>query len=160
MCGVMTGIVRKRNKKGEPWAMFQLEDHSGTTESLLFATNFERLAPLLVEDQAVFIRAMALPEEGAATKISIQEMVPLEKAHVPLPSLISIKVRLGKDERAQALQQLFERKPGATQVRLRLESPRDFSVVLDVPVKVRPDREFRAAIEQICGAETIEVLGN
>ncbi len=32
MCGVMTGIVRKRNKKGEPWAMFQLEDHDGTTE--------------------------------------------------------------------------------------------------------------------------------
>ena len=70
MCGVMTGIVRKRNKKGEPWAMFQLEDHSGTTESLLFATNYERLAPMLIEDQAVFMRAMALPEEGAATKIS------------------------------------------------------------------------------------------
>ena len=160
MCGVMTGIVRKRNKKGEPWAVFQLEDHSGTTESLLFATNYERLAPLLIEDQAVFVRAMALPEEGAATKISVQDMVPLDKAHVPLPSLISIRVRLGKDERAQALQQLFERKPGATQVRLRLESPRDFSVILDVPAKVRPDREFRAAVEQICGVETIEVLGS
>jgi DNA polymerase III subunit alpha len=160
MCGVMTGIVRKRNKKGEPWAVFQLEDHGGATESLLFATNFERLSPMLVEDQAVFVRAIALPEEGAATKISIQEMVPLEKAHVPLPSLISIKVRLGRDARAQELQQLFERKPGATQVRLRLESPRDFSVILDVPAKVRPDREFRAAVEQICGAETLEVLGS
>jgi DNA polymerase-3 subunit alpha len=160
MCGVMTGITRKRNKKGEAWALFQLEDHSGTTESLLFASNYERLAPLLIEDQAVFVRAMALPEEGAATKISIQEMVPLEKAHVPLPSLISIKVRLGKYERAQELQSLFARKPGATQVRLRLEALRDFSVILDVPAKVRPDREFRAAIEQICGAETIEVLGN
>jgi DNA polymerase-3 subunit alpha len=160
LCGVMTGITRKRNKKGELWVSFQLEDHAGTTESLLFASNYERLAPLLVEDQAVFVRAMALPEEGAATKISIQDMVPLEKAHVPLPSLISIKVRLGKDERAQALQSLFARKPGTTQVRLRLEAPRDFSVILDVPAKVRPDREFRAAIEQICGAETIEVLGN
>jgi DNA polymerase-3 subunit alpha len=159
MCGLITGIQRKRNKKGEPWASFQLEDHNGSTEALLFATNYERLAPMLIEDQAIFVRALALPEEGAATKISIQEMVPLEKAHVPLPSLISIKVRLGKDERAQALQQLFERKPGATQVRLRLEAPRDFSVILDVPAKVRPDREFRAAIEQICGAETLEVLG-
>jgi len=160
MCGVMTGITRKRNKKGELWAVFQLEDHGGSTEALLFASNYERLAPVLLEDQPVFIRAMALPEEGAATKISVQEMVPLEKAHVPLPSLISIKVRLGRDERAKELQELFQRKPGGTQVRLRLEAPRDFSVILDVPLKVRPDREFRAAVEQICGVETLEVLGS
>ena len=62
--------------------------------------------------------------------------------------------------RAAALSDLFQRKPGETQVRLRLESPRDFSVILDVPAKVRPDREFRAEIEKICGAEAIEVLAN
>jgi DNA polymerase-3 subunit alpha len=115
---------------------------------------------MLVEDQAVFVRAMALPEEGAPTKISIQEMVLLENARVPLPTLISIKVRLDRTGRAQALQELFERKKGETQVRLRLENPKDFSVILDVPAKVRPDKEFRAAIDEICGAETLEVLGN
>ena len=160
MCGVVTGVVRKRNKKGDPWAVFQLEDHLGATEALLFATNYPRLAPMLVEDQPVFVRAVALPEEGAPTKISIQEMVPLENARVSLPSLISIKVRLGRGDRAEALQELFNRKKGETQVRLRLEIPRDFSVILDVPVKVRPDKEFRAAVEQICGAETLEVLGS
>ena len=51
---------------------------------------------------------------------------------------------------------LFARKPGDTQVRLRLELPRDFSVLLDVPVKVKPDREFRAEVEQICGPECLE----
>jgi DNA polymerase III subunit alpha len=39
---------------------------------------------------------------------------------------------------------------------LRLESPRDFSILLDVPAKVRPDREFKAGVEQICGPEAIE----
>jgi hypothetical protein len=29
-----------------------------------------------------------------------------------------------------------------------------------VPTKVRPDREFRAEIEKLCGAEAIEVLAN
>jgi DNA polymerase-3 subunit alpha len=51
---------------------------------------------------------------------------------------------------------LFRRKPGETQVRLRLESPKDFSVLLDVATKVRPDREFKAALEAICGAECLE----
>ena len=58
------------------------------------------------------------------------------------------------------LHELFQRKPGAAQVRLRLESPRDFSLILDVTERVRPDREFRKAVEAICGAESLEVLQN
>jgi DNA polymerase III subunit alpha len=59
-------------------------------------------------------------------------------------------------DRAQALSELFQRKPGDTQVRLRLEAPRDFSVLLDVASKVRPDKEFRAAVQEICGVDCIE----
>jgi len=62
-------------------------------------------------------------------------------------------------DRAAELHQLFERKPGETQVRLRLESARDFSVILDVPSKVRPDREFKAELARICGPDMMEVLG-
>jgi DNA polymerase-3 subunit alpha len=57
------------------------------------------------------------------------------------------------------LHELFARKPGETQVRLRIESARDFSVVLDVPAKVRPDREFRAELGRICGPDMMQVLG-
>jgi len=35
-------------------------------------------------------------------------------------------------------------------------SARDFSVLLDVPAKVRPDREFKAAVERICGPACVE----
>jgi len=29
-------------------------------------------------------------------------------------------------------------------------------VLLDVPAKVKPDKEFKAAVEAICGAECLE----
>ena len=61
---------------------------------------------------------------------------------------------------AAALQTLFSAKPGETEVRLRLEKPRDFSVILDVTVKVRPDKEFCAEVSRLCGAEAMEVLAN
>jgi DNA polymerase-3 subunit alpha len=151
-----------------------LEDRNGAVEALLFTTNFERLASMLAEDQAVLVRGLVLPEENAPPKISVQDIVPLDVARVPLPSLISIRVWLRKNgdaasrdaanggamDRAIALSDLFRRKTGETQVRLRLESPRDFTVILDVPAKVRPDREFRTEIERLCGAEAIEVLAN
>ena len=132
----------------------QLEDRTGSVEAMVFATNYERLASQVVEDKAVLVRGLVLPEENAPPKISVQDIVPLDNARVDLPGVISIRVWLGRNggvDRAAALEELFKRKPGPTSVRLRLEAPRDFSVLLDVPAKVRPDREFKAAVEQICG---------
>ena len=95
ICGMMTGLQRRRNKEGKPWAMFQLEDKVGAVECMVFTTTYEQVLPMLADDKAVLIRGMALPEEGAPTKVSVKDIIPLEVARVPLPSLISIKVRLG-----------------------------------------------------------------
>ena len=130
---------------------------------MVFANRYDELLPALKEDAAVFVRAAVLPEEGGPPKLSIQELVNLEEAHVNLPSLISIRIWLKDEnstEKANLLSELFNRKRGATEVRLRLEKPRDFSVVMDVASKVRPDREFRAELERICGPESMEVLAN
>jgi hypothetical protein len=93
----------------------------------------------------------------------VQNIVVLDNARVDLPAVIAIRVWLGRNgaldramDRAGALGELFKRKPGETAVRLRLEAPRDFSLLLDVAAKVRPDREFKAAVEAICGPECLE----
>ncbi len=161
LCGILTGVQRKRTKEGKPWAALQLEDLKGAVEAMVFNTQFERLNASLIEDQAVLVRGMVLPEDNAPPKISIQDITPLVNARLDHPSVIAIRVRLGANgngEKAQALFQLFSRKTGATEVRLRLEKPRDFSVILDVTAKVRPDKEFRAEIERICGPESVEIL--
>ena len=160
LCGVMTGVSRKRNKEGKPWAAMTIEDRNGSVEAMVFASSYERLAPEVIEDQAVMVRGLALPEEGGSTKISVQEIVALDNARINLPSVISIRVWLGKkngaEDRAAELEEIFRRKPGDAQVRLRLEMTRDFSVLLDVPARVRPDKEFRALVERVCGPDCIE----
>jgi DNA polymerase-3 subunit alpha len=162
LCGMLSAIQRRRNREGKPWASMVLEDRSGSVEAMVFTTAYEALAPLLQEDQPVLARGSALPEEGAATKMSIKEIIPLHLVRVSMPSLISIKVPVGRNglDRAQELRGLFDRKPGETQVRLRLESARDFSVILDVSAKVRPDKEFQAEVARICGRDMLEILGN
>jgi len=163
LCGILTGIVRKTNREGKYWAAMKLEDSRGMVDAMVFATRYEELLSVLKEDNPVFVRAAVLPEEGAPSKLSIQEMVNLEDKRVDLPSLISIKVWLrdeSSSEKADALKELFGRKRGNTEVRLRLEKPRDFAIVMDVSNKVLPDREFRSEIERICGPECIEILAN
>ena len=158
LCGVLTAIQRKRNKEGKLWASMQLDDRSGSLDALVFTTNYDRLLEYLVEDQAMLVKALVLPEESGPPKVSIQDIVPLEVASLRLPGLISIRVPLGTDP--TALSELFQRKAGEAAVRLRLEKPRDFSVILDVAQKVRPDKEFRREVERLCGPDALEVLGN
>jgi DNA polymerase-3 subunit alpha len=165
MCGILAAIQRRRTKEGKPWASLQIEDLEGSVEAMVFSTQYERLDASLVEDKAVLVRGLLLPEENAPPKISVQEIVPLEVARVNLPSLISIRVPMNgagngdlTADRAAALVTLFHSKPGQTEVRLRLEKPRDFSVILDITVKVRPDKEFCAEVARICGSEAMEIL--
>ncbi|MBV9405161.1 MAG: DNA polymerase III subunit alpha, partial [Acidobacteriaceae bacterium] len=163
ICGLITSIVRKTNRDGKYWASLKVDDGRGTADGMVFTNRYEDLLPALQDDSAVFIRAAVLPEESGPPKLSIQEMVKLEDARVDLPSLISIRIWLRDEtsaEKANALNELFGRKRGATEVRLRLEKPRDFSVVMDLASKVRPDREFRAEIEKICGPECMEILAS
>jgi DNA polymerase III subunit alpha len=163
ICGILTAIQRKRNREGKVWAAMRLEDRTGSVESMVFTTQYDRLLPWLVEDQAVLVRGLVLPEDNGPPKVSIQDIVPLEVARVNLPTLISIRVGVGTNgsvDKAEALNQLFAKKQGETEVRLRLEKPRDFSVILDVTPKVRPDKEFWAEVERICGPESVEILAN
>ncbi|HLH41284.1 MAG TPA: DNA polymerase III subunit alpha [Bryobacteraceae bacterium] len=161
LCGILTGIQRRRSKEGKLWASMQIEDLEGSADAMVFSTQYERLMPCLSEDKAVLVRGLVLPEENAPPKISVQDIVALENARLNLPSLISIRVPVngaGSSARAALLRELFQKKPGETEVRLRLEKSRDFSVILDVTAKVRPDREFCAEIVRICGSEAMEVL--
>ncbi|MGD0200445.1 MAG: DNA polymerase III subunit alpha [Bryobacteraceae bacterium] len=159
LCGILTGIQRRRNREGKIWASMQLEDLSGGIGCVLFTTSYERLMELLVEDKAVLLKGLILPEDGAPPKVSVQELVPLELAGARYPALISIRVPLGRSEDLPAeLAELFRRKPGETSVRLRLEKTRDFSLILDLSEHVRPDREFMAEVARLCGAEAIETL--
>ena len=162
LCGILTGIQRKRNKEQKLWAAMQLEDRAGSIEAMVFTTQYESLLTSLVEDKPVFVRAAVLPEDNAPPKLSIQEIISLENARVNLPTLISIRIPIGGSgkDRASALTDLFARKRGETEVRLRLEKARDFSVILDVTTRVRPDKEFKAEIERICGPEALETLAN
>ncbi len=164
MCGILTGIQRRRSKEGKNWASMTLEDLAGSAEAMVFSTQYERLLPMIADerqDKAVLIKATVFPEENAPPKLSIQDVIPLELARVDLPTVISIRVNVGNGgTKAEQLNELFQRKQGPTGVRLRIEKPRDFSVILDVPVKVRPDKEFKAEVARICGPEALEVVAS
>jgi DNA polymerase III subunit alpha len=162
LCGILTGVARRRTKEGKAWASCQIEDLEGNLDAMVFPTAFESIGAKLEEDKAFLIKGKVFPEEGGPPKVSIQDLILLDEARVDFASLLSIRLRLAPEvagERAAQLAELFARKPGKAQVRLRLDKPKDFSVTLDLSMKVKPDKEFKAEVVRICGPEAMEIMG-
>ena len=161
LCGLLNSIARKRNRERRSWAAAVLEDLRGSVDLLIFANQYESLEPMLVEDEAVLIRGDIRSDENGPLKISVSEIIPLEVARVRLPAKISITLRLdngGCGETAEKLRELFDSKPGETHVRLRLLRKKDFLVFYELADNVNADRGFRAEVEQICGAGSLEIM--
>ena len=160
LCGVLGSIARKRNREGRRWAAAVLEDLKGSVDLLVFANQYESLAPMLEEDQPVFLRGEMRVDESGPSKIAVNEIVSLDVARTWLPKQVAITLQLdnGADEAARRLRELFTRKPGGTDVRLRLLRNKDFLAFYDLAAHVQADREFRAEVEQICGAGSLEVV--
>jgi len=57
---------------------------------MVFTTQYEALLPSLSEDKAVMVRGLALPEEGAAVKVSVQDIVALENVRVTQRKRLSV----------------------------------------------------------------------
>ncbi|MBM3759190.1 MAG: DNA polymerase III subunit alpha [Acidobacteria bacterium] len=162
VCGLLTGIQRKRNQKQELWGAMQLEDLHGTVDCMVFASKFADLSKYLEEDKAVMITAKVLVDEGSAPRLSIQDLVALDNARVKLPSMVNLRIRLTSEEetRALALEELVRRKPGPASVRIVLEKPRDFSLTLDLSSKVRADKEFQGELSKLFGPKSFETSGD
>ncbi len=161
ICGLITGIQRKRNQKGELWSAMQFEDLYGNVDAMVFASKYKALEAILKEDLAVLAICKILVDEGAPPRLSIQDIIPLDNARVKLPSMVNIKVRFLDNEstRGEALKALMARKPGPASVRLVLERSKDFSLTLDLASKVRADKEFQQELTKLFGANAFETSG-
>jgi DNA polymerase-3 subunit alpha len=161
ICGLITGLQRKRNQKGELWSAFQLEDLYGNVDAMVFASKYKALADQLQDDLPVLAIAKILVDEGAPPRLSIQDLIPLANARVKMPSLVQVRVRFHEKEpaRVETLKTLIAAKPGPASVRLILERPLDFSLTLDLPQKVRADREFQSELVRLFGSQAVETSG-
>ncbi len=160
LCGMLASVTVKRNREGKPWAAAQLEDRDGSVDLLIFATSFESLRPMLVADQAMLVRGAVRPDENGPPKVAVSDITPLDLARVRVPQRISVRVKLNASsapDLVERLEQLFRRKPGDTDVCLRLEKQRDFLILLDSGLRVRADREFCDAVEEMLGRGALEI---
>jgi len=164
--GILASVRTARSKRGEIYATANLEDLKGGIELLVFPEAYRRLSDLLQPDAIVYVKGRVQIEESSPPRVVVADLALLESVEPALASAVVIRVRLGRPDRpdgkngsiARRLLAIFDEKPGEAMVRLELEREGEFEVLLEPDRRVRPDPEFVARVQEICGKNSVRLI--
>ncbi|MBE2279252.1 MAG: DNA polymerase III subunit alpha [Ignavibacteriaceae bacterium] len=89
ICGVITDLDLKLDKKSKTMAKFYLNNSLGVFECMMFASNYEKFSMFVEADKPVFIKGK-LETSGDAFKIMVEEVVPIDEARDKLTNSLYI----------------------------------------------------------------------
>jgi DNA polymerase III subunit alpha len=94
-------------------------------------------------------------------KLTVNDILPLEDAKVPLPR--SLRIRIPRESCSETmvdeLHSLFTQRKGEAKVLFDVERQGDFMVVMEAEgYNVQPDRNFIARVEELCGRGAVRVI--
>jgi DNA polymerase-3 subunit alpha len=159
--GMIANIRVVKSKKGDFYAQGSLEDMEGSVDMLVFPDAFKKLQDKVKLEVPVLIRGGVRVEEGSNPKLTVNDIIPLDEAKVPLPRSIRIRLPLetSTDATVDALHCLFNERHGEAKVLFDIEREGDFMVVMEAEgYNVQADRTFIARVEQLCGRGAVRVI--
>ncbi|WAB09837.1 DnaE-like DNA polymerase III alpha [Streptomyces phage TagePhighter] len=121
---LVSSVEIKTNKRGQKWAVAELEDQTGSVECAFFAGSYGDVRDVLVQDAIVFVRGRLEYRDGSPQLIGIgvqlaQNLVRVQDG----PVVIELPITGLNDKTAPVLAKILDRHPGQTEVFLRLVGP-------------------------------------
>ncbi|HVO80546.1 MAG TPA: DNA polymerase III subunit alpha [Terriglobales bacterium] len=159
--GIITNLRVLKSKKGDFYAQATLEDMAGSLDMLVFPDAYRKLQDKLKLEVPVLVRGGVRLEEGANPKLTVNEILMLEEAKVPLPRSLRVRIALeaANDSTVDALYSLFVERKGEAKVLFDVERQGDFMVVMEAEgYNVLPDRNFIARVEELCGRGAVRII--
>jgi DNA polymerase-3 subunit alpha len=133
----------------------------GTVEMIVFPEAYKKLQEKVKLEVPVLIRGGLRIEEGANPKLTVNDIIPLEEAKVPLPRSLRIRIPLeaASESIVDDLHSLFNDRKGAAKVLFDVERQGDFMVVMEAGgYNVQPDRNFISRVEELCGRGAVRII--
>jgi DNA polymerase-3 subunit alpha len=159
--GIIANLRVLKSKRGEFYAQGTLEDMAGSVDMLVFPEAYRKLQDRVKLEVPVLVRGGVRIEEGANPKLTVNDIIPLEDAKVPLPRSLRIRVPLetASESTIDALHTLCSCQKGEARVLFDVERQGDFMVVMEAEgYNVQPDRHFIARVEELCGRGAVRII--
>lgn len=162
VAGIVTDFRKRRTKKGDPMALFALEDLTGAVETVVFPNAYVKFEPYTTADYPVLVSGRFESEDEKSFKIIASDFQPLSGIAERNAKMLCIRVQISSMSPGTAteLHRLLERHRGETGVDVELYHPSHFRVNIQSSdfVKVRSSPELIQQIESICGPGSVYVV--
>jgi DNA polymerase-3 subunit alpha len=159
--GIITNIRVLKSKKGDFYAQGGLEDMEGSVEMIVFPEAYRKLQEKVKLEVPVLVRGGLRIEEGVNPKLTVNDIIPLEDAKVPLPRALRIRIpaESANESTIDDLHTLFSQCKGEAKVLFDVERQGDFMVVMEAEgYNVQPDRNFMARVQELCGRDAVRII--
>jgi DNA polymerase III subunit alpha len=161
ICGIIAGIKQKVTKKGDKMAILNLEDLSGSVETIVFPDLYASSQHLLLTDTPLII-AGQLDKSEQGNKIKAMRIHLL--AEVKKKGATRMDIRLSATGLTQddllKVKDILLRYKGAIPVYLRLQNPtrKDSLISVGREICVSPSDKLISEIESVLGAGAVSLV--
>ena len=152
IAGLVTSLQLKRNKKGELWAIAEVEDLEGSVEVLFFAKTYMTVSTMLNTDVVCVIRAQVMAREDSISLNAQELTIPELKSDLRGPIVLTMPLARANNGLALKLKGVLAEHPGGTEVHVRLTQPgRQVTVKLDDALRVAASPALYGDLKALLG---------
>ena len=158
--GMVTGLKRRKTKKGDLMATFNLEDLEGSAEVVVFPDLYARSMSKLTEDAAILVTGR--PEIEDRARILATSIATLQQARESRTTGVAIQiVTTGlTDEILEQLKTTLADHKGSVPLYLEVARPGGFVMTLKAdPISfgTSPSKEMMASVEALLGKGSVRL---
>jgi DNA polymerase III subunit alpha len=165
VCGLITQIGTRIDRKGKPMAFFQIEDFSGTAKVVAFSDAYEKFRFCIQEDGMVMVFGkLDRREDSELCSILASEILPLEHARARYAKrlLLRIAANGGGQDRVAGIKGLLGAQPGEIPVYFITkgngESDKEV-VMVSKSIRVTPNADLVLSLRNFLGKENVWIEG-
>lgn len=161
-CGIVAGVKRKIDKKGNTMAFVTLEDFTGKADCIVFSDAYQKFTKILVLESMVMVIGKG-ETSGDLLKILVNEVIPMESVRDRFTKSISLAVNLDvvSEDTVQQLRTIMERHQGKCPCYINVSGGglSKKSVYLARNVSVEPSIQFIGLVKQLLGPSSVRLQG-
>jgi len=153
LTGIVSGISRKRDNKGNPYAFVEFEDLSGRFEVALFNQDYEKHFSKLATGKIFFVfgnRSGYNSNEDSMPRISPTDLVPLDELPQSLRGEIRLNLTLARlsEEFVDEYQTHTKTNRGGFAIKTSITTNEGDSYLLEARRKIFPSNDFLQWLEE------------
>lgn len=162
VCGIISDIKKKIDKRNRTMAFVTIEDFTGKADCIVFADAFQKYAELL---QVGSIVMMIGKNDGneEAIKVIVNEIIGIDDVRKKYAKGVIINLNLDSTKETEVfdLVKLMEHHQGKCQCLLNLSGSglANNSIYLTRKYSVDPSRQFTDAVKSLLGQESVHLQG-